>query len=66
SFAASLDEMMAALERNDDAAYLQLKNVKAGDSSVWRFLQWQHRAGAPGGASHDDLRKRRYRQCSRI
>ncbi|ETH06014.1 hypothetical protein L570_1680 [Bordetella pertussis 2356847] len=36
------------------------------DSSVWRFLQWQHRAGAPGGASHDDLRKRRYRQCSRI
>ncbi|WP_050818244.1 methyl-accepting chemotaxis protein, partial [Bordetella pertussis] len=34
SFAASLDEMMAALERNDDAAYLQLKNVKAGQASA--------------------------------
>ncbi|MBN3269768.1 methyl-accepting chemotaxis protein [Bordetella bronchiseptica] len=34
SFAASLDEMMAALERNDDAAYLELKNVKAGQASA--------------------------------
>ena len=32
-FAAALDEMMAALDRNDDRAYLDLKNNKAGAAS---------------------------------